>query len=1439
MNDCGVFSAHNAIQYMNGEEFQKTSNTKEALEFAIRIRWMFQEAIRGLLLGTEGPNERSEAALSKYGILPDDDAVNRAQARIDALSKVIRKETPDKTKKETAKKHKAGNRIVGQTANDNDRRLSKRQKKIVSPASYLPSCISGIRDLIFRLLSTPGNKTGMTVEELEGPIREMMEHEKFPVPETWNLTRLLRVILDRQTHHFQQDANDNGKWVATIIPARELSARYLNELRAKRCSPTPSPLENPAMLHIFISRYSAAISLIQHEKLDETYEARIKATNALFGAQKQQPETKLYVQGSFEYPMHIRCTLPNIQGTELLRDMLLQNQNCAAALQELSEHAQRTIENDPTFEGQFTYRIIISGLDGGSVNNDSWQDLQQAYPRLRGQLLICDDRGVPDPEDPVVTQKPMLDWATPACLLPKPQRKKGIHKHVVWGMFDIAMLANEWTRRSWAPASRVAGPRQAKIEHDQQLLACRKLLLSNTLLYYYRVDRSIAAIRVTGEFTDPSFIIAQTSIGSVGGGRNDFVVDRCVPELEPFARQCRWGSSHEPIDTWALSDKPPQDDEPLHGFYCDRAACYALEIEECRHAEATRLVTLNKSSLDLHAGSHTQKSKGSDSASSGSAQENDRKYLFICSLWPNTRRKETYARLDAFMHTPDGQLVERSGAELRQLYESSAKLKRFSDWRTAYEHHLRRHNDQDMGRPKKKKNKRSTTNSDAYLSRCTLWNPLVQLPRRELLDPIIHDAEGNFIENDKEIFEELMFDHPGAFKKMLYLLKVVEGHAKAHRDVGTSKKSESKSKYLISCKLWHREAGKKKVALLDPLLHDDKGNFVKQSEKVLEQLNTEHPRVFEDFGRLMAIVTRHEKDHEKDSKGLCKLWDHLTLEARKEVLDPLIHDDEGNFVKRPKEFFKELMKEHPELFNRVGKILNVVGSHEKAHEEPGTAATSEQQRSLCPLWMGSIARERLELMDPLVHDDEGNFVERSEEFWDGFRKENPTVFRSKDLRHTMDVHRKAHETKKKRSNSKPSEKPSSSTAAKSAPPQAQPDSAPASAQTPTKKDTSTDLSPAFSPLTPLKGVSTIPTPGKTTVLPITPKKSRRQSDKIAAFEQHNLGINQGTNEQGSDVEMEPSADSNDDTDFDDLSPQPTGTANTTAQNAQTTVQAQSQDPDRKVSTAQNSDTQATIPKPSLASKKTTKKSSKKSIKKSSKKSNKKAPAPDAPDGSCNLWHPGISRFRRNLLQPVVHDSSNNFVDRGDRAFQELMKNNPYVFGGMPRLLKMVAFHRKAHEQAGRLSDKPVPSHERLDSGEPQGSGERPSPCPWWHPLTQKTIIDLLDPLVHDTSRNFVDVPNEKLPELMDTGLFTHFDRLMWLLGGHRRAHAAAGTLSTSPQLEQRGDVESAADGADEQQQQQESESVQAMEEDNSNYNMDLDAPGDDDVDSDDPYDGIQ
>jgi hypothetical protein len=155
-------------------------------------------------LGTKGPKDRLEAALSGCALGPDVSTADRAQVRSEALSKATHKEMPKNIEEEPQRKQK-----IPKTGND--RRLSQHQQKIISSNSFLPSCVSGIRDLIFELLSAPENAAGMTVEDMEGPIRKMMEREKFTVPETWNVIQTLRVILDQQTHHFHQLENDTGK----------------------------------------------------------------------------------------------------------------------------------------------------------------------------------------------------------------------------------------------------------------------------------------------------------------------------------------------------------------------------------------------------------------------------------------------------------------------------------------------------------------------------------------------------------------------------------------------------------------------------------------------------------------------------------------------------------------------------------------------------------------------------------------------------------------------------------------------------------------------------------------------------------------------------------------------------------------------------------------------------------------------------------------------------------------------------------------------------------------------------------------------------------------------------------------------------------------------------------------------------------------------------
>jgi hypothetical protein len=57
---------------------------------------------------------------------------------------------------------------------------------------------------------------------------------------------------------------------------RELVPFSSSPIASQEVQPNPQPLEHPAMLHVFISRYSGTISTIQTEKLDQSFESRMK-----------------------------------------------------------------------------------------------------------------------------------------------------------------------------------------------------------------------------------------------------------------------------------------------------------------------------------------------------------------------------------------------------------------------------------------------------------------------------------------------------------------------------------------------------------------------------------------------------------------------------------------------------------------------------------------------------------------------------------------------------------------------------------------------------------------------------------------------------------------------------------------------------------------------------------------------------------------------------------------------------------------------------------------------------------------------------------------------------------------------------------------------------------------------------------------------------------
>jgi hypothetical protein len=819
---------------------------KDARVWAINMRWDFLQVIREVLLHETQTRDRVEQFHNN--VFSHDPAVlELATARLHALGAKLEPPAVENTSNGEQQPVRRVDR----------RRLNKRQRKIISPDSFLPSRLSGIRDVIFELLSLPQNSEGLTVEDMEEPIRLMLQAEGFLVPSNWVLIQFLRATLSRQTHHLHMDRS--GRWTATQIPARQLSRPYLNFLRSEKCHPSRGPLETPALLHIFIQRHSSAIGVKQLKSSEPLYEATAKAVDAAFGRRKQQPETSPYRPSPYNreephnnYPMRIKCLLPNVQGTTSLLDMLHMDADCKAALEELSEYARQTLQDNPRHRGPFIYRIIILGRDGGSCNNDSFLDMKEAYPRLDGQLLMIDDND--ERSGPIICRKPMMDFMQPVCLLPAEQRKD--HKHVLWSMFDISMLADEWSpTRQQQIAPELQGSRTATWEHHQQILACRKLLLSNSLMYYHRVDCSMAAIPETADFIDPDLVRNQTHNGRIGSGRNnESVVDRCTPQSGCFDRTCTW-CGQDTIISWTLTHKPPVKGEPLLRFVCDRYECYLREVEES--APTTILGTANGPNPSFHKGSKSSKTSSSDDQDDDrrkprrSEKSNEPRVVGeqACRFWHgrsiDNRRN---LLLDPLIHDSEFNLSDYDPdvvfnffnanypEELGAYDRNSFKLRLLARHRALHEadtaksaQHDKIVNDSPV-RPQKPIEDLGPRVLGEQA--CRFWRANKTNTQRNLfLDPLIHDSEFNMTHYDFDAVLAFFIANHDEEMTRAGLKAILARHQKSH-EVDTAKSAQhDKIVYDLStasvqyiCPLWPRQNAKYKV--LDPLIHDAAGNFI-------------------------------------------------------------------------------------------------------------------------------------------------------------------------------------------------------------------------------------------------------------------------------------------------------------------------------------------------------------------------------------------------------------------------------------------------------------------------------------------------------------------------------------------------------------------------------------------------------------------------------------
>jgi hypothetical protein len=740
----------------------------EGSDFAILARWAFLQNFRELLLGSREPDTRLRDVFAGRKVDVAAALIQQATARVEVLRDAKpREKVPNED-------------VAGITRLRNDRRLSKRQRKNVSRKSFIKTRISGFRDLIFEVLSA--NPDGLSVEEMEKPIADMLQHDGVSIPDHWDIAQILEVLLKQQIHHFNKLAS--GKWTATKIPSREISAKYLNSLRVRRCSPTPNPIEHPALLHIIIQRWSSAIGTEAYNSIATRGDAAARAVDAAFGGRKNQPETSPYVSGTHNYPMRYNLVLTRVQATDTLFEMLQKSPACIAALEELQAYALRDAHDNPHHRGPYVYRVTIMGLDGGSVNNDSFQELKHAYPRLDGQLLILEG-----PRSrvhlPLVLRKPMVDYMRVACLLSPVERKEKTHRsHALWALFDFSMLAEEWNPSAPEYAPVLRGSIAAMLESDQQRIACRKLLMSNMLMYYHRLDTSISQSHETASFTDRVVIRNQTSNGNLGNGRNTIDLDVCVPKIDAFFRVCTWCGEAETLALWTHSIKSSGKQAASQGFRCDRAKCEAHEVEECRRVASA--------SSGLLAGGRPGQTSQTSGSSSSSSDGNDPDAS--CKLWHHKVDKYCKRFLDPLLHKV-GLLVPMSSMELEELYDSSGASEVFStklQFLLLVKGHYLRHgssvSDDDPAKHKPETKELQTEEPETKEPQseqpeilCKLWHHKVDKYCKRFLDPLLH-KDGLLVPMSSMELEAL-YDSSGAsevFSPKLQFLLLVKGHYLRH-----------------------------------------------------------------------------------------------------------------------------------------------------------------------------------------------------------------------------------------------------------------------------------------------------------------------------------------------------------------------------------------------------------------------------------------------------------------------------------------------------------------------------------------------------------------------------------------------------------------------------------------------------------------------------------
>lgn len=467
----------------------------------------------------------------------------------------------------------------------------------ISPGSIYPHLVAGFREILWNALSSEKYTDGMTVQELTLITNLSLVTANRDVPD--DLLDILDHLLQNSPHRFTY-SEMTMKWSLSQLQGRTLNTAFYNVLRSSR-STTPlhgsiDPINSQPMLTIIIIRYSGALNKELEINLRQKFKRTMDAVDACFNPSPSY-STQQFVREQPHFPSYVPLLLPDEKGTETLLTMFQSDLIVAEALQQLTtQAATRRIKP--------IYRVVQIGLSGGSVNNDSYEELVNYYEHLDGELLIGlgpsirSERGLGAFLEETLEFSNLLDWFQPFCSVPQDQIPV-THNHMLWGLYKIPALSRRFPHfpESLQRLPAITNTSFQKIQEHLESLACDKLIFLNSLMYYARVDSRLPH-RLKHH---RQLIVSQLYVGGVAGwaahGRDDMDLGCCTPDSEEITRFCRWCNNDATGQIWGRGLKEAEDeDECLTGFCCDRQVCQFLELELIYKLEAQAASTISSSS---------------------------------------------------------------------------------------------------------------------------------------------------------------------------------------------------------------------------------------------------------------------------------------------------------------------------------------------------------------------------------------------------------------------------------------------------------------------------------------------------------------------------------------------------------------------------------------------------------------------------------------------------------------------------------------------------------------------------------------------------------------------------------------------------------------------------------------------------------------------------